>query len=122
MSVEQMKGFVLVAGIICISGASAAQGYVYAANVWQKGRLIWRELAKSGTGFGGSVVAYWFALKYLTEFGALSAELQVLICFSVTIIGVALVSGRFFKWPALDQIIAMVVLAGIVWLMIRNVG
>lgn len=122
MSAEQIRGAALIAGIICLSGASESQGYVYAANIWQNGNLIGSEIAKSGLGFGGSIIAYWLSLKYLTKFGILSPEFQTMIWFSVTIVGVAVVSGRFFDWQTVDQLIACFVLAGIVWLLVRRVG
>jgi hypothetical protein len=38
----------------------------------------------------------------------------------VTIVGVAIVSGRFLAWRVGDQALAVAVLAGLGWLLVRN--
>jgi hypothetical protein len=38
----------------------------------------------------------------------------------VTIVGVALLNGRVFTWPALDQAVGAGVLMGVAWLMYRG--
>jgi len=45
--------------------------------------------------------------------------LQTLIWFSTTLIGVAALNGRFLQWPSSDQAVAMLVLIGIAWLLVR---
>jgi hypothetical protein len=77
------------------------------------------ELGKSALGFGVGVSSYWFAARYLTEFGVLSPEIQTVVWFGVTIAGVAFASGRFLQWQTIDQVIAAVVLLGIAWLLFR---
>jgi hypothetical protein len=64
--------------------------------------------------------SYWLAAKYLNEFGVLSPEAQTLIWFGATIVGVAFISRKFLQWQTIDQIIAVVVLLGIVWLLFRT--
>ena len=53
---------------------------------------------------------------------AAAPEMQTLIWFSVTILGVAIISKNFFRWQTIDQIVGVVVLAGVAWLMIRTGG
>jgi hypothetical protein len=38
----------------------------------------------------------------------------------VTILGVGIFSGRFFTWPRLEQTVAVLVLVGLGWLMVRT--
>ena len=47
-------------------------------------------------------------------------EMQTLIWFSVTIIGVAVLGGRFSQWCLLDQIVAANVLISLGWLVMRT--
>jgi hypothetical protein len=47
------------------------------------------------------------------------AEIQTLLWFGITIIGVAVLRGRFFSWPSGDQVVAVGVMAGLAWLLAR---
>ena len=38
----------------------------------------------------------------------------------MTIIGVVIFSGRFFTWPRLEQFVAVLVLVGLGWLLVRT--
>jgi hypothetical protein len=38
----------------------------------------------------------------------------------MTIIGVVIFSGKFFAWPRLEQSVAVLVLAGLGWLLVRT--
>lgn len=122
MSAEQIKLLFLIVGITLISGIGDSQGFIYAAKMWQNGKIVWNEFGKSALGFGIGISTYWFAVKYLKEFGVFSPEIQTLIWFGVTIIGVALISRKFFVWQMIDQVIAIIVFAGIGWLLFRTGG
>lgn len=122
MSAEQIKLLFLIVGITLISGIGDSQGFIYAAKMWQNGKIVWNEFGKSALGFGVGISTYWFAVKYLKEFGVFSPEIQTLIWFGVTIIGVALISRKFFVWQMIDQVIAIIVFAGIGWLLFRTGG
>jgi hypothetical protein len=102
------------------SGLGDAQGFIHAARMWQDGRMVWRELLASAGGFAVGIGSYWIAVRYLVSAGVLSAEIQTLIWFGVTIVGVAVVNGRFLAWPAADQAVAAGVLAGLGWLVLRT--
>jgi hypothetical protein len=120
MSIEQAKLLGLILGLTLISGIADAQGFIHAARIWQEGKLHWGELGKSGLGFSVGIAVYWVSLKYMREVGVVTPEIQTLIWFGVTIVGVALVSGRVFLWPVRDQVVAVGVLAGIGWLLFRT--
>lgn len=49
-----------------------------------------------------------------------SAEMQTGVWFAMTIIGVVIFSGKFFSWPRLEQTVAVLVLLGLGWLLVRT--
>jgi hypothetical protein len=112
--------FIIV--LTVLSGVGDAYGFAHAALVWQGGRVVWAELARSAAGFTAGIGLYWLVLRYMTAAGIVAPELQTLAWFGVTIIGVAVLSGTFLAWPRLDQAIAVAVLAGIGWLLMRTGG
>jgi hypothetical protein len=87
--------------------------------MWRGGSLVWSELARSAGGFLVGMVMYWCAVRYLGEAGIVTAEIQTLLWFVITIVGVAVLRGRFFAWPASDQVVAFGVMAGLAWLLTR---
>lgn|SRR5512145_2972219 len=111
-----------LAALTLASGLGDAHGFIHAARMWEDGRLVWRELLGSAAGFTVGIGSYWIAVRYLVSAGVLSAEIQTLIWFGVTIVGVAVVNGRFLAWPAADQVVAAGVLLGLGWLVIRTGG
>jgi len=52
----------------------------------------------------------------------ISPEIQTIGWFTVTILGVALFSGKFLRWQTIDQFVGIAVLFGIAWLLIRTAG
>ena len=92
------------------------------SKTWQDGHFVWVEGAKSALGFQFGVIMYLLALRELTQFGVVAAETQTLVWFDATIIGVAALSGQLLRWHAADQLVAVAVLAGIGWLLIRTAG
>ena len=79
-----------------------------------------REALFSAACFQFGVAMYWIALRMLSAWSVVSTEAQTLVWFAATIIGVAILSGQFLRWQALDQSIAVGVLAGIAWLLART--
>jgi hypothetical protein len=120
MSAREIPLLLLIIGISLVSGVGDSQGFVHAARMWQRGKLVWSEFGKSALGFGAGICSYWLAVKYLQRFGVLAPETQTLIWFAVTIVGVAFSSGRFIRWQTLDQMVAVTVLLGTGWLMFRT--
>lgn len=120
MNIEKFAHLLLILVLTLISGWGDSRGFVFASKIWNEGKLVYYELIKSGLGFFLGISTYWLAIKYLQKFGIVSAEMQTLGWFGVTIVGVALSSGDFFKWRSLEQIIAISVLFGIGWLLVKT--
>jgi hypothetical protein len=112
----------LLVTLTLISGFADAQGFIHASHMWLNGKLIWPEVFKSALGFGLGIVTYWICVRFLQGFRIFSPEIQTITWFTVTIIGVAMVSGKFLHWRITDQIIGIIVLFGVAWLLIRASG
>jgi len=116
---ERAKAVALILAMTLVSGIADAQGFIHADRIWQGGKARWDEVGKSALGFIIGIAVYWRSLKHMKHLGILSPETQTIVWFSVTIAGVALVSGKAFRWPLVDQAVALVVLSGVGWLMVR---
>lgn len=103
-----------------LTGLGDSQGFIHASRVWDKGVFVWGEAFKSAGGFALGTAAYWIIVKFLQHHGVVTAEIQTLSWFAITIIGVSLASGKFFQWTLFDQILAASILFGIGVLMIRT--
>lgn len=112
----------LVIGLTLLSGFGDSRGFIYASQLWDKGKIVYDALLKSTLGFALGIVAYWVVIKYMQKLNIISPEIQTIGWFGVTIIGIAMTSGQFFKWHRTDQIIAIVVVFGIGWLLFRTGG
>ncbi len=115
-----LQSVLLIVTFTLLSGLGDGAGFVYASRIWSEGRFVWVEALKCILAFQFGMVMYWLALWKLTQHGVESAELQTLFWFVVTIIGVALMSGRVFSWAPLDQAVAGAVLMGVFFLMYRG--
>lgn len=115
-----MASAALIGLFTLLSGFGDAEGFVHASKIWQEGRFVWSEALKSLAGFQFGMLMFWLALWKLSDFGVVAVETQTLFWFVATIIGVALLSGRLLRWPAIDQAVAIGVLAGLSWLMYRG--
>ena len=122
MNTSQIAGIILIVILSLISGWVDAQGFVHSSRIWVEGRPIWAEALKAGLAFGFGIMIYWLVIRFLNQAGVQSPEMQSILWFSVTIIGVALISREFFKWQRVDQIVAVFVLSGIGWLLFRTGG
>ncbi len=105
-----------------LSGLADAQGFIHAANAWVNGRIVWQEALTSLLCFGAGAVCYILAINFLRQAGVVSAEIQTLLWFSVAIVGVAVISGKFLHWQLLDQAVGLIVLCGVAWLLFRTGG
>ncbi|SRR6266496_5956387 len=121
MILAQTKAIALIIGLTLLSGFADSQGFLHAAYIWQGKHVIWPEVAKSAMGFGGGIILYWIVLKYLAAHVA-APEMQVIIWFGATIVGVAVASGKFAQWRATEQLVAAGVVLGISWLLVRTGG
>ncbi len=105
-----------------LSGFGDALGFIHAGRVFRDGRFLWEEALKSAAGFQMGVFMLWLALRYMSQLATLSTEVQTLLWFGVTIIGIAILSGKFAQWQTTDQVVGVGVLAGIGWLLVRTGG
>jgi hypothetical protein len=117
-----MKLVVLIVGLTLLSGFADSQGFLHAAKIWEGQKVIWSEVARSTIGFATGIILYWIVLRYLKAAQVAAPEVQTMIWFGVTIVGVAVVSGRFLQWRAMDQMVAAGVILGIGWLFVRAGG
>lgn len=102
MNPEQVKLLLLIIGITVLSGIADSQGFIHASKIWEKDKLVWSEPGKSALGFAIGITLYWVALKYMKSAGIASPGIQTLIWFSITLLGVALISRSFFRWQTID--------------------
>ena len=119
---EQVRLWLLIIAITVLSGIGDSQGFVHAAKIWVNEKLVWSELGKSALGFAVGISLYWIVLKYMNAAGIAAPEIQTLVWFSVTLLGVAIISRNFLRWQTIDQIVGVAVLAGVAWLMVRTGG
>lgn len=117
-----IKMVALIIGLTLLSGFADSQGFVHAAKIWEGQNVIWSEVGKSAIGFVIGIILYWVVLKYLKAAQVATPEVQTMVWFGVTIVGVAVVSGRFMQWRAMDQMVAAGVILGISWLLVRAGG
>ena len=115
-----MTSLCLIALFTLLSGIGDALGFVYAGKVWQNGHFILMNAFKSALAFQLGAVMYWCAVRHLNDQGIVDAEVQTLFWFAATIIGIALMSGRFLRWGPTEQATAAIVLLGIASLMLRT--
>ena len=115
-----LRLWVLITAFTVASGVFDSLAFSYASGMWKNGRLVTSEATKAAGSFAIGIALYFGAVRYLSEAGVVFAEIQTLIWFGVTIIGVALLHGRFFQWQLLDQVVAVSVLLGLGWLISRT--
>lgn len=115
-----MRVWVPIIVLTLLSGVGDAYGFTHAALVWQNGRLVWGELARSAAGFAIGISLYWVVLRFMAAAGIVAPEVQTIAWFGVTLIGVGVLSGKFLSWAWLDQAVAVAVLTGIGWLLVRT--
>jgi hypothetical protein len=102
-----------------ISALCDSQGFTHAARIWKNDRMQWQEVALTVSGFASGIAIYCYAIRYFLALGVVSAELQALIWFATAMVGVALFSGQFLRWQITEQGVAIFVLIGIGWLLVR---
>jgi hypothetical protein len=120
MNMSLVYNATLVIVLILVSGLADSQGFIHASRTWVNGSLVWKELIKSGLGFGLGIVTFWGTIRYMREVGIVSAEIQTMLWFVAAIIGVAILGGHFFQWKLVDQLVATGVIVGIGFLLFRT--
>lgn len=109
-----------ITALTLFAGVLDSLAFTYSSSIWRGGAVQWGQVAKASLAFTLGIAAYWVAIRYLQEAGVVLAEIQTLIWFAATIIGVMVLSGRFLEWPWIDQGVAVLSLGGLGWLIVRT--
>lgn len=118
----QAVNWIFIIVLTLVTGWFDSRGFIHAANIWDKGQINSHELGLSAIGFGLGIVAYWISIRFMGSVGVVSPEIQSLIWFSAVIIGIAITSGKFLNWQRPEQIVAILVILGIGWLIVKTGG
>jgi hypothetical protein len=118
--VELSLQIALVGVLTLLSGLGDAQGFLHASNVWVDGAVRWSSVAMSAAGFAFGSAMYWLTLRHLTALGVVVPEVQTIFWFVATIVGVGLASRAFLQWRTADQMVAVGVVVGVAWLLLRT--
>lgn len=110
----------LIGAFMITSGIFDSLAFTFAARMWQSGSIVWTEAGKSGVSFMLGMTMYWAAVGCLSRVGVVMPEIQTLLWFCVTIIGVGVLGGRFLDWHLMEQLVALNVLASLGWLLLRT--
>jgi hypothetical protein len=122
MPIETVRSIGIILTLTLISGMGDAYGFVHSARVWQEGKLLWIEIARSSAGFAVGMSAYWLCVRFLNEIGDFTPEMQTLAWFVVTMVGIAFVSRAFFEWQTSEQLVALSIVGCMGWLLARTGG
>ena len=110
---------ILVVALTLFSGLADSRAFLFAAKTWENDRLSFLLLGKALLYFAIGILLYILSLKFLRYLGVHSATIQTSLWFMATLLGLAIISGDFLKWQRLDQAIAILVAAGLTWLVVR---
>ena len=120
MSDLALRVSLLTTALMLVAGVLDSLAFTYSASIWREGKLIWPVVGKAGLSFSLGIATYWLAIRYLGQVGVVMPEIQTLIWFAATIIGVMVLGGRFPQWAVIDQAVAVVALASLGWLIVRT--
>jgi hypothetical protein len=110
----------LVFALITLSAGADSLGFIHAAKIWQGDTISWSNVVWSTLAWSVGIMLYVVSLRYLARLGVTAAEIHSLVWFAMTIICVIVFSGRFFSWPRLEQGVALLLLIGLGWLLVRT--
>lgn len=105
-----------------LSGVGDAYGFVHAARIWRDDALHWPALGRSAVGFAFGISMQWTALRYQHRVGITVAEVQALVWFAVTMIGIGVLSRSALAWAPSERVVAIGVMCGLGWLIARTGG
>ncbi len=120
MTMHAAANALIVLALCLVSGVADARGFIHASRMWRGDDLAWAEFGRSALGFVVGIGAYWLSLRYMQRLEIVSPTVQTTVWFVVTIVGVALASGQFVRWPTGDQFVAAGVVVGLGWLLYRT--
>ena len=106
----------LVLVLTVTSGVMDARGFVCAGRAWPGGRLDWMAVGQSLLAFLAGISLYIGAVRFMQAMGLSAVALQSGIWFVVTAIGIAALDGTVLQWSRPQQLVAIIVIAGLTWL------
>jgi hypothetical protein len=115
-----VRPIVLAIALSVLSGMGDAYGFVHASRIWRRELVVWGEMGRSALGFSVGTALQWLAIRYLRQVGVTIAEVQTLVLFAATMIGIALLNRSFFAWASADRAVAALVVFGLAWLIVRT--
>jgi hypothetical protein len=102
------------------SGWVDALGISHAARIHDGTRIVWPEVVRAVLWFLGGIGLYLVAVGLTHVAAKVPAEVLAMLWFVSTIVGVATLSGRLFQWSRADQAVALSVVLGLGWLLVRT--
>lgn len=116
------QSLLIIIVLTIITGFTDARGFMHASSMWDERGLVPAVALKAVTYFAIGIPTYMLTLYFLRRQGVVVAELQVMFWFMVTVVGVGVMSGRFLTWGTIDRVVAGMVVAGMIWLVVRVGG
>jgi len=113
---KSLLSAILVLVLTVTSGVMDARGFVYAARAWPDGVLDWAAVGQSMLAFFAGISLYIGAVRFMQAMGLNAVALQSGIWFVATAIGIAAADGTVTQWTRLQQVVAVLVMAGLAWL------
>ena len=111
----------LITGLVflLIASLADAKAVYYAVRNWSGGKLQYMNVGMTFLFFTVSVLPFIYSVKFFGNAGILSRPIQSLIWFMGTICFVAVLDGTFFEWKKIDQLVALLIVIGMTWLVVR---
>ncbi len=104
--------------LTCVAGIVEAKEYVYSFDGIKN-----NDLSKVSIAFliySVGIIIDFIAISLLKNTNFFVPEILAMLFMAVVIIGIAVFSGQFFKWSALDQAVACMVFGGLLFLAYRH--
>ena len=115
-----LQSLVLILTLTLITGLADAHGFAYASRMWTPVGIDRNATLLAVASFVAGIPTYLLAIRYLSASGVRSVEMQTACWFVATMIGVAIAGGNFWGWRPADQCVAVLVVIGILWLVMRT--
>ncbi len=122
MALDTVLAFSAVLVLCVVSGLADSQGFVHASDVWHDERVSWPSLGRSGLGFVVGMSSYWMSIRFMNRVGLATADLQYLVWFLITLLGVGIATGSIRRWTSIDIAVGVLVVAGLCWLTMKGAG
>jgi hypothetical protein len=120
MALDTVLAFSAVLVLCVLSGLADSQGFVHASEIWRDEGVSWASLGRSSLGFVVGMTAYWISIRFMNRVGLATADLQYVVWFFITLIGVGIATGSLRRWTGIDVAVGVVVVAGLCWLTMKG--